>query len=67
MISINKNISGVEFPVTLTEEDFLTWMLLNKGISIETIITPFIEALSLDDNDISKMKLKELKYFINNL
>ena len=65
--SINKNILGVDFPVTLTEEDFLTWMILNKGISIDSLIMPFIEALNLDDNDVSKMKLKQLKEFINNL
>ena len=67
MISVNKNILGVEMPITLTEADFLTWMLLNKGTSIELLVTPFIKALSLDDNDISKMKLKELKEFINKL
>lgn len=61
MISINKNILGVEMPVTLTEEDFLKWMILNKGRSVDLLIMPFLEALMIDNRDVAQIKLNEVK------
>jgi predicted ATP-binding protein involved in virulence len=67
MINFNFKIHGIEFPITLQEDDLILAILNNgSGKTIELMKELIIELLKEKSNVILTMKLKELKQLLEN-
>jgi len=58
-ITITKNVLGIEYPITIHAEEILYYWMKEKGNLIEFLKMAIIE-LNKEDNDIVKLKLKEV-------
>jgi len=64
MLSITKNINGIEVPISISDEEILNYFLQYKGRLVHFIALSLVE-LKKDESDLMKLKLKELSKIID--